>query len=197
MHPVELYLHRHQSREPAIPTDRAGYQFGTFKGVFTPSILTILAVVMYLRMGWVLGNVGLVTTIAIVTLASAITFSRRSRSRRSPPTCRMGGGGAYFIISRSLGEESGAAIDLPLFLAQALGISFYIAGFSESLAQVFPALDPAIVGLVTLAALTALVSATVFVMAGEALDFQRIVAADPQSAPFRSGSPAELRRCLR
>ena len=36
-----------------------GYGFGTFKGVFTPSILTILGVIMYLRFGWVLGNVGL------------------------------------------------------------------------------------------------------------------------------------------
>ena len=51
-----------------------GYGFGTFKGVFTPSILTILGVVMYLRMGWVLGHVGLPETIVIVTLASAITF---------------------------------------------------------------------------------------------------------------------------
>lgn len=32
---------------------------GTFGGVFTPSILTILGVIMYLRFGWVVGNVGL------------------------------------------------------------------------------------------------------------------------------------------
>ena len=36
-----------------------GYGFGTFAGVFTPSILTIIGVVMYLRFGWMLGNVGL------------------------------------------------------------------------------------------------------------------------------------------
>ena len=34
----------------------AGYGFGAFKGVFTPSILTIIGVVMYLRFGWTLGN---------------------------------------------------------------------------------------------------------------------------------------------
>ena len=48
--------------------------FGTFKGVFTPSILTILGVIMYLRLGWVLGNMGLPLTLVIVTLASSITF---------------------------------------------------------------------------------------------------------------------------
>ena len=36
----------------------SGYGFGTFQGVFTPSILTIIGVVMYLRFGWMLGNVG-------------------------------------------------------------------------------------------------------------------------------------------
>ncbi len=31
--------------------EKKGYAFGTFKGVYTPSILTILGVIMYLRFG--------------------------------------------------------------------------------------------------------------------------------------------------
>jgi hypothetical protein len=31
---------------------------GTFEGVFTPTILTILGVILFLRLGWVVGNVG-------------------------------------------------------------------------------------------------------------------------------------------
>ncbi|MDP3909333.1 MAG: hypothetical protein Q8Q14_02990 [Gemmatimonadales bacterium] len=135
----------------------SGYRFGTFKGVFTPSILTILGVVMYLRMGWVLGNLGLTGTIVVVTLASAITFLTALSLAALATNMKVGGGGAYYIISRSLGVETGAAIGLPLFLAQALGISFYIAGFSESLVRVFPALNPTIVGTATLVLLTALV----------------------------------------
>ena len=42
--------------------------FGTFKGVYIPSTLTILGVIMYLRMGWVVGNVGLIQTLLIVTI---------------------------------------------------------------------------------------------------------------------------------
>ena len=34
-------------------------KFGTFAGVLTPSILTILGVMMYLRFGTVVGNAGL------------------------------------------------------------------------------------------------------------------------------------------
>lgn len=115
-----------------------GYQFGTFKGVFTPSILTILGVIMYLRFGWVLGQVGLVETLLIVTLATAITFLTALSISSLATNMKIGGGGAYYIISRSLGLETGAAIGIPLFFAQAIGVSFYIAGFSESVASFFP-----------------------------------------------------------
>ena len=47
---------------------------GTFGGVFTPSILTILGVIMYLRFGWVVGQMGLVKTLLIVTISTSITF---------------------------------------------------------------------------------------------------------------------------
>ena len=51
-----------------------GAGLGTFGGVFTPSILTILGVIMYLRFGWVVGNLGLPVTLLVVLLASSITF---------------------------------------------------------------------------------------------------------------------------
>jgi amino acid transporter len=51
---------------------------------------------------------------------------------------RVGAGGAYYIISRSLGVEVGAAIGIPLFLAQALSATLYAFGLAESLQQVWP-----------------------------------------------------------
>lgn len=110
-----------------------GYGFGWFKGVYTPSVLTIFGVVMYLRFGWVLGNMGLPRTILIVLFANMITMLTALSLSALATNMKVGGGGAYFMISRSLGLEPGAAIGLPLFLAQALGVSFYIAGFTESL----------------------------------------------------------------
>ncbi len=125
--------------------EQAGYNFGTFKGVFTPSILTILGIVMYLRFGWAIGHAGLAGTLAIVTIASAITFFTALSLSALATNMRIGGGGAYYIISRALGVEAGAAVGLPLFFAQALGISFYVAGFSESFVEIFPALVPDII----------------------------------------------------
>ena len=50
-------------------------KFGAFAGVFTPSILTILGVIMYMRMGWVVGNAGLIGTIIIIVIAHVISIS--------------------------------------------------------------------------------------------------------------------------
>ena len=131
-----------------------GYQFGTFKGVFTPSILTIFGVVMYLRFGWVLGNVGLPKTLLIVTMATSITFLTGMSLSALATNMKVGAGGAYYIISRSLGLEPGAAVGLPLFFAQALGISFYISGFAESIVKTYPGYDLKVVGVTTLLVLT-------------------------------------------
>ncbi len=114
-------------------SEKQGYSFGTFKGVFTPSILTILGVIMYLRFGWVLGSVGLPGTLLIVTIATSITFLTALSLSALATNMKVGGGGAYYIISRSLGLEAGAAIGLPLFFAQAIGIAFYVSGFTEAL----------------------------------------------------------------
>ena len=103
--------------------------------MFTPSILTIIGVVMYLRFGWVLGNVGLTGSLALVTIGSAITFLTGLSISTLATNMRMKGGGAYFMLSRSLGLESGAALGIPLALSQAIGVSFYVAGFAEALTQ--------------------------------------------------------------
>lgn len=150
-----------------------GYNFGAFQGVFIPSILTILGVIMFLRFGWVLGNVGLPKTLLIVSMATSITLLTGLSLSATATNMKVGGGGAYYIISRSLGLEVGSAIGLPLFLAQALGIAFYISGFSEAvvgmvdvtpLVEVFPfQVSPQrVVSLTTLAGLTviALISAS-------------------------------------
>ena len=49
-------------------------KLGTFIGVFTPTILTILGVIMYLRFGWLVGHLGLVRIVIVVVLANVITF---------------------------------------------------------------------------------------------------------------------------
>lgn len=131
-------------------------KLGTFGGVFTPSLLTILGVIMYLRFGWVVGNVGLVGTLIIVTLSTVITFFTSLSIAAIATNAPVKAGGAYYMISRSLGIEIGGAVGIPLYLAQAFSIALYIIGFSESLCFVFPSLNIKLVGIITTLALGSL-----------------------------------------
>ncbi|WP_407659592.1 Na-K-Cl cotransporter [Limnoraphis robusta] len=165
--------------EPSTPKPQKppGSGLGTFGGVYTPSILTILGVIMYLRFGWVVGQVGLGATLLIVTLSTSITFLT-SLSICAIATDRVvRTGGAYYMISRSLGIESGGAVGIPLYFAQAISVALYTIGFAESLKITFPQLDVRVVALITtiLVTIVAIKSAEVaikaqyFIMAAIAL----------------------------
>ncbi len=146
---------RSKPAPPAVVPGKEG-GLGTFGGVFTPSILTILGVIMYLRFGWVVGNLGLIGTLVVVTLATSITFLTALSIAAIATDQRVRIGGAYYMISRSLGIETGGAVGVPLFLAQGLSVALYTLGFAESLARVFPALNERMVALVTTIAVAGL-----------------------------------------
>lgn len=120
-------------------------RFGAFGGVFTPSVLTILGVVMYMRFGWVVGQQGLGGALLIVGVAHLISVATGLSVASIATNRTVGAGGAYYMISRSLGAPAGAAIGLPLFLGQALGVTFYVVGFTESLAILLPWLSTPII----------------------------------------------------
>ncbi|MBE7386007.1 MAG: Na-K-Cl cotransporter [Leptolyngbya sp. SIO1E4] len=149
----------------AAPPDTPG--LNTFGGVFTPSILTILGVIMYLRFGWVLGHVGVLGTLAIVTLSTSITFLTGLSISAIATDQVVRAGGAYYMISRSLGIETGGAVGIPLFFAQALSVALYTLGFAESVVQIFPQFNQTIVALITtiLVTLLALKSAAIAIRA--------------------------------
>ncbi len=115
-----------------------GTKYGTLLGVFIPSILTILGAIMYLRFGWVVGNAGVWGALAIVGLANAITLITALSVSSLATSQRVGVGGAYFLISRSLGVSMGGAIGLPLYLSQSISLTLYCYALAESLTMIFP-----------------------------------------------------------
>lgn len=134
-------------------TESAAKKFGTFGGVFTPNVLTILGVIMFLRAGWVVGNAGLKGALIILCIAKLITILTSLSLSAIATNTKVKGGGAYFLISRSLGLEIGGSIGVPLFLAQAISVAFYIIGFTESLQFLFPNIDVRLASSIVLAAL--------------------------------------------
>ncbi|MBD5780793.1 amino acid permease [Pelagicoccus sp. NFK12] len=134
--------------------EKPAQKFGTFGGVFVPNVLTILGVILFLRSGWVVGNAGLLGAIAMLCIANLVTFISALSLSAIATNTKAQGGGAYFLVSRSLGLEFGGAIGMPLYLAQAISVAFYVVGFTESVQYLFPDLDARAFSLITLGAIT-------------------------------------------
>jgi amino acid transporter len=127
----------------------AHHKFGTFGGVFTPDVLTILGVIMFLRLGWVVGNAGLLGAVLIIVMAKVITFCTGMSMSSITTNIKIGAGGPYSIISKSLGLEAGGSIGIPFYVSQTLSAALYIIGFTEGWLMIFPAHIPIVVSLTT------------------------------------------------
>ncbi|XP_035490360.1 solute carrier family 12 member 7 isoform X4 [Scophthalmus maximus] len=108
-------------------------QMGTFIGVYLPCMQNILGVILFLRLTWIVGTAGILGSFAIVsmccicTLLTAISMSAIATNGVVPA------GGAYYMISRSLGPEFGGAVGLCFYLGTTFAGSMYILGTIEIL----------------------------------------------------------------
>ncbi len=118
------------------------YRFGTFAGVFTPTVLTILGIILFLRLGWVVGQAGLWGSLIIIGLSCLISLVTGLSLAAVATNIPVKAGGVYYMISRTLGLEIGGAIGIPLYLSQAASVAFYIIGFSEAFHGILPSVDP-------------------------------------------------------
>lgn len=108
-------------------------KFGTFGGVYTPSLLTILGVIMYLRLPWVAGHAGFAGAFGIILVAHIISISTGLSISSIATDKNVGAGGPYYIVSRSLGLPIGGALGLALFTGLCFSTSLYVIGLSESI----------------------------------------------------------------
>jgi solute carrier family 12 (potassium/chloride transporter), member 4/6 len=130
--------------------------FGTFLGVFVPTILMVFGVIIFLRLGWIVGQGGLSTSLIIITLGALIALLTTLSLSAIATNTEVGKGGVYYILSRALGIEVGCAVGLPLYFKQTLSIAFCCVGFAESLHDLVPAWSITNIGMASLLILTAL-----------------------------------------
>lgn len=116
---------------------KTGGRLGTFSGVFTPSILTILGIILFLRTGFVVGNAGLLKALLLIGVANLVSILTSFSLAAISTNIEVKGGGDYYLISRTLGVEFGGAIGIVLFLAQSVSIAFYAIGFGEAVVSLF------------------------------------------------------------
>ena len=86
-----------KNRHEATTMEKSG-GLGTFAGVFTPSILTILGIILFLRLGYVVGAVGMGRALFIIALANAISILTSFSISAVATNLKVKGGGAGIII---------------------------------------------------------------------------------------------------
>jgi amino acid transporter len=122
--------------DPGEGAEPAPGGLGTFGGVFAPSILTILGLILFLRLGYVVGSGGLLTALLIIVLANGVSVLTSTSLAAVATNLRVKGGGDYYLISRTLGVEFGGPLGLVLYLAQSVSIAFYAMGFAEAVVDI-------------------------------------------------------------
>ncbi|XP_064608218.1 solute carrier family 12 member 2-like [Liolophura sinensis] len=111
-------------------------KFGWIKGVLIRCLLNIWGVMLFLRLSWVVGQAGVGLSTLVVLLSSCVTTITALSMAAICTNGEVKGGGAYFMISRSLGPEFGGAIGLIFSVANAVAVAMYVVGFAETVRDI-------------------------------------------------------------
>ncbi|XP_051971596.1 solute carrier family 12 member 2 [Xyrauchen texanus] len=122
-------------------------KFGWIKGVLVRCMLNIWGVMLFIRMTWIVGQAGIAYSCLIVLMATVVTSITGCSTSAIATNGFVRGGGAYYLISRSLGPEFGGSIGLIFAFANAVAVAMYVVGFAETVVELLNAagalmLDP-------------------------------------------------------
>ncbi|KAL2258375.1 hypothetical protein VTK26DRAFT_8333 [Humicola hyalothermophila] len=106
-------------------------KLGVVSGVYIPVCLNILSILMFLRFGMILGQVGLLGILGLIFIAYTVDFVTTLSLSAIASNGEVKGGGAYYLISRSLGPEFGGSIGLLFYLAQVLNTALNVVGLID------------------------------------------------------------------
>ncbi|XP_053729675.1 solute carrier family 12 member 9 isoform X1 [Synchiropus splendidus] len=112
-------------------------KLSTFFGVVIPTLLSMLSVVVFLRIGFLVGQSGLYQGIAMFLVAYFIISMTVLSVCAISTNGALDAGGAYYMISRALGPEFGGSIGLMFFLANVCGCALYVLGLVEAVVATF------------------------------------------------------------
>uniref|UniRef100_H3D6S8 Solute carrier family 12 member 9 n=1 Tax=Tetraodon nigroviridis TaxID=99883 RepID=H3D6S8_TETNG len=112
-------------------------QLNTFFGVMVPTILSMFSIILFLRTGFVVGHAGLLQGLLMLAVAYTIISLTILSICAISTNGAIQGGGAYYMISRSLGPEFGGSIGLMFFLAKVCACGEYVLGLVEAILDVF------------------------------------------------------------
>lgn len=135
-----------------------GDKLGTFSGVFVPTTLNVLSILMFLRFGFILGQAGLLgmmgawslfilicvhwlMMIGLLAVSYTINLVTTMSLSAIATNGTVRGGGAYYLISRSLGPEFGGSIGIVFYLGYVLNTGMNAVGLVDCFVQNYGAIS--------------------------------------------------------
>ncbi|XP_043932271.1 solute carrier family 12 member 9 [Protopterus annectens] len=112
-------------------------KLSTFFGVVVPTVLSMFSIVIFLRIGFVIGHAGFLQAVLMLVVAYIIISLTVLSVSAIATNGAVQGGGAYFMISRTLGPEFGGSIGLMIYLANVCACGVYILGLVEAILDEF------------------------------------------------------------
>ncbi|XP_058667731.1 solute carrier family 12 member 1 isoform X2 [Ammospiza nelsoni] len=116
-------------------------KFGWVKGVLVRCMLNIWGVMLFIRLSWIVGQAGIGLGVIIILLATMVTSITGLSTSAIATNGFVRGGGAYYLISRSLGPEFGGSIGLIFAFANAVAVAMYVVGFAETVVELLKESD--------------------------------------------------------
>ena len=116
------YFHLRKQKEDNAPKSGAPRPVGgtqklnTLSGVFIPTSLNVFSILMFIRFGFILGQSGVFGIMGMLVAAYLIDLVTTMSISAVASNGTVRGGGAYYLISRSLGPEFGGAIGIVSYL---------------------------------------------------------------------------------
>ncbi|KAI7814322.1 putative solute carrier family 12 [Triplophysa rosa] len=107
-------------------------RFGWVTGVMIRCMLNIWGVILFLRLSWITSQAGIILTWVIIFMSVLVTSVTALSVSAISTNGRVSSGGAYFMISRTLGPELGGPIGVVFSFANALACALNTVGFAET-----------------------------------------------------------------
>jgi len=105
--------------------------------VFSPVALAMLAISIFMRIGFALAHAGVIQTLIQLGLCLIILVCTMLSICSLATNGKIDGGGVYHMISRSLGPEFGGGVGVLFFFATVIGNGQSVAAIVEILVELF------------------------------------------------------------